>query len=122
MLNALTNSSCFNVGGPDNLRHARAPLQRSSAERPDTFNFACWANPAADALIEAGRVEPDLAERARIYRDYAIRISEDLPVIYAWSDLVREGIRSSIGTTAPGGLRLDTPTWTEPLERLTNVR
>ena len=68
-------------------------------------------------------MDEDIATRTDLYRDYAIRISEDLPVIYAWSDvLVREGIRSSVGTTAPGGLRLDTPTWTDALERLTNVR
>lgn len=94
----------------------------SSAERPNTFNFACWANPAADALIDAGRVEPDLAERARLYRDYAILQSQDLPVIYAWSDLVREGIAATVGTTDPAGLALDTPTWNRSLERLTNVR
>ena len=94
----------------------------SSAERPDTFNFACWANPAADALIDSGRVEPDLAERARIYRDYAILQSQDLPVIYAWSDLVREGIAATVDSTDPAGLALDTPTWNRSLERLTNVR
>lgn len=96
--------------------------QCSSAERPDTFNFACWANPVADALIDSGRVEPDLAERARIYRDYAILQAQDLPVIYAWSDLVHEGIAATIDTTDPAGLALDTPTWDRSLERLTNVR
>ena len=94
----------------------------SSAERPDTFNFACWTNPAADALIDAARVEPDVAERARLYREYAILQSQDLPVIYAWSDLVHEGIAATVDTTDPAGLDLDTPTWYRSLERLTNVR
>ena len=49
-------------------------------------------------------------------------LAEDLPVIYAWSDIAREGIRASIGTTDPGGLQLDTPTWFNEVERLTNLK
>jgi ABC-type transport system substrate-binding protein len=94
----------------------------STAELPDTYNFACYANPVVDGLIDAGRIEPDLDERARIYHEYAVLQSQDLPVIYAWSELVREGISSTMGTTDPGGLALDTPTWYRQLERLTNVR
>ena len=94
----------------------------TSAERTDTFNFGCYQDPAVDRLIEAARVEPDLATRAGLYADYAARISQDLPVLYAWSDIQREGIAASVGTTAPGGLALDTPTWYRSAERLTNVR
>ena len=94
----------------------------TSAERPNTYNFVCYQDPEVDQLIEAGQVETDLERRAAIYGEYAGRIAEDLPVIYAWSDLVREGIASTIGTTDPDGLALDTPTWYAPLERLTNVR
>jgi ABC-type transport system substrate-binding protein len=94
----------------------------TSAERPDTYNFGCYQEPAVDRLIDAARREPDLTKRARLYQQYATRISTDLPVIYAWSDLVRDGIAASVGTTAATGLQLDTPTWPWPLERLTNVR
>lgn len=94
----------------------------TSSERTDTFNFGCYQDATVDRLIEAARVEPDLSARARLYAEYAARISEDLPVIYAWSDLLREGIAASVDTTAPGGLQLDTPTWYRSLERLTNVR
>jgi ABC-type transport system substrate-binding protein len=94
----------------------------SSAERSSTFNYICYANPVVDRLIEAGRNETDPALRAVIYHQYVIALSQDLPVIYAWSDLAREGIRSSIGTTAAGGLELDTPTWFRQIEKLTNAR
>jgi ABC-type transport system substrate-binding protein len=94
----------------------------SSAERSSTFNYICYANPAVDRLIEAGRTETDPAIRAGIYHQYAVTLSQDLPVIYAWSDLAHEGIRSSIGTTAAGGLSLDTPTWFRQMEKLTNAR
>jgi ABC-type transport system substrate-binding protein len=94
----------------------------SSAERSSTFNYICYANPAVDRLIEAGRSETDPARRAAIYHEYAVTLSEDVPVIYAWSDLAREGIRASLGTTADGGLDLASPTWFQPIEKLTNVR
>ncbi len=94
----------------------------SSAERPDTYNFACYQDPEVDGLIEAARTETDLARRAELYATYAARISEDLPVIYAWSGLVREAVRSTVGTAAPAGLRLDTPTWYGRLELLTTSR
>ena len=94
----------------------------SSAERSSTFNYICYANPLVDRLIEAGRSETDPALRATIYHQYAVALSQDLPVIYAWSDIAREGIRSSIGTTAAGGLDLDTPTWFRQMEKLTNAR
>ena len=93
----------------------------SSAERSSTFNFICYQNPVVDGLIEAGRTQTDVTRRAPIYHQYAVALAEDLPVIYAWSDLVREGIRDTVGTTSPEGLRLDTPTWFHEPEKLTNI-
>ncbi len=94
----------------------------SSAERPTTLNYICYANPAVDRLIEAGRGETDQARRAAIYREYAILQSQDLPVIYAWSDIVHEGLRATVGTTDPAGLSLDSPMWARDVEQLTNER
>lgn len=94
----------------------------SSAERPTTRNYICYANPTVDQLIEAGRAEFDQAKRAEIYRQYAILQSQDLPVIYAWSDTVREGLRATVDTTDPAGLSLDSPMWARDVERLTNER
>jgi peptide/nickel transport system substrate-binding protein len=106
---------------PDPFRFYHS-TECSSAERSSTFNYICYANAAVDRLIEAGRRETDPAIRAAIYHQYAINLSQDLPVIYAWSDLAREGLRSSVGTTAPGGLELGTPTWFQQMEKLTNRR
>lgn len=83
----------------------------SSAERPDTYNFGCYQDPEVDRLLEEARATTDLAIRAARYAAYASRISEDLPVIYAWSGVVREAIGPRVGTSAAGGLALDTPTW-----------
>jgi len=94
----------------------------SSAERPSTFNYICYQSPAVDALIVSGRTETDPTLRAAIYHEYAVALANDLPVIYAWSDLAHEGIRSSVGTTAADGLDLTSPTWSHELEKLTNLR
>lgn len=93
----------------------------SSAERSSTFNFICYQNAAVDRLIDAGRLQTEVTLRAEIYQQYAVALSQDLPVIYAWSDLAREGLRASVGTTAAEGLSLDTPTWFHEIEKLTNV-
>ncbi len=94
----------------------------SSAERSSTFNYICYQSPVVDRLILAGRSETDPTLRAAIYHQYAVTLAQDLPVIYAWSDIAREGIRASVGTTDPGGLMLDTPTWSNEVEKLTNVK
>lgn len=93
----------------------------SSAERSSTFNFICYQSPAVDGLIDAARIQTDLTRRAELYHQYAVTLSLDLPVIYAWSDMAREGLRASVGTTDGAGLSLDTPTWFHAVEKLTNV-
>lgn len=93
----------------------------SSAERSSTFNFGCYQNAAVDGLIDAARIEMDLDRRAELYHRYAVALAQDLPLIYAWSDLAREGLRAGVGTTDGAGLRLDTPTWFHEREKLTNV-
>ena len=103
---------------PFSLYHSS---QCSTAEQPATFNYECYQNPEADALIDKGLVTFDQAERAAIYQEYAVIQANDLPVIYAWADIAREGLRSTVDTTADGGLQLDTPTWFRQTEKLTNV-
>ena len=67
-------------------------------------------------------VEFDQAKRAAIYAQYAILQSNDLPVLYAWSDIAREGLRATVDTTAEGGIQMDSPTWFRQVEKLTNVK
>lgn len=93
----------------------------SSAERSSTFNFICYQSAAVDGLIDAARRETDLGRRAELYHQYAVALSQDLPVMYAWSDMAREGLRTSVGTTDGAGLSLDTPTWFHEMEKLTNL-
>jgi ABC-type transport system substrate-binding protein len=94
----------------------------STAERPTTFNYICYSNPEVDKLIEDGLVTFDQTARSEIYQEYAVIQSNDLPVIYAWADIAREGLRATVDTTADGGLQLDSPTWFRQTEKLTNVK
>jgi ABC-type transport system substrate-binding protein len=102
---------------PYSLYHSS---QCSTAENPQTFNYECYQNPAVDKLIEDGLKTFDQAERAAIYQEYAKLQAEDLPVLYGWSDIAREGLRATVDSTA--GLELDTPTWFWELEKLTNIK
>ena len=96
--------------------------QCTTEEQPTLYNYICYSNPEADKLIEDGLVTFEQADRAAIYQEYAVIQSNDLPVIYAWADIAREGLRGTVDTTADGGLQLDTPTWFTQVQKLTNVK
>jgi ABC-type transport system substrate-binding protein len=103
---------------PYSLYHSE---QCSTAENPATFNYICYSNPEADKLIDAGLLTFDQAERAAIYQEYAVLQSKDLPVLYSWADIAREGLRKTVGSTA-GPLVMDSPTWFWETEKLTNIK
>jgi ABC-type transport system substrate-binding protein len=110
----------FNTGfdpDPFTLYHSS---ECSTPERPDTNNYICYRNPEIDRLIEAGLVEFDQARRAEIYQEYAVLQSKDLPVLYAWADIAREGLRATVDTAA--GFQDDTPTWFRQVEKRTNLK
>jgi len=86
------------------------------------YNYICYNNPKIDQLIEAGLVEFDQAKRTEIYKQYAIQQSEDLPMLYAWSNIAREGLRTTVNTTDPAGFKLDSPAFMWEYEKLTNIK
>jgi ABC-type transport system substrate-binding protein len=102
---------------PYSLYHSS---QCSTAENPQTFNYECYQNPEVDKLIEDGLKEFDQTKRAAIYQEYAKLQADDLPVLYGWSDIAREGLRKTVNSTTE--LSLDTPTWFWEIEKLTNQK
>lgn len=96
--------------------------QCTNEEQPDLYNYICYQNPEADRLIEEGLRELDQDARAEIYREFQQILAEDQPYLFAWSDIAREGLRTSIGTESEGGLQLDTPTFFWEVEKLTNAQ
>jgi ABC-type transport system substrate-binding protein len=104
---------------PFSLYHSK---ECSTAERPTTFNYICYSNPEVDKLIDEGLTTLDQAERAKIYQEYAVLQSEDLPVLYSWADIAREGLSKTVDTTAEGGIQTDSPTWFRQVEKLTNIK
>ncbi len=95
--------------------------QCTTPEQPQLYNYICYSNPEVDKLIDAGLLTFDQAERAKIYQEYAVLQSKDLPVIYAWADIAREGLSGTVGSTA-GPLVTDSPTWFWETEKLTNIK
>ena len=110
------------VGGPDPdpfpLYHSS---QCSTAEQPDTNNYICYSNPKVDKLIEDGLTTYDVPQRTEIYKEYAKIQSQDLPVLYGWSDIQHEGLRSSVNLDTADGMQMDTPYYFARAEKLTNI-
>ncbi|MGP9788591.1 ABC transporter substrate-binding protein [Roseinatronobacter sp. NSM] len=46
------------------------------------FNSGYYSNPEVDALLEAARVETDVDERARLYREMQVIVQEDAPWVF----------------------------------------
>ncbi|MBA2556755.1 MAG: hypothetical protein H0V12_05320 [Chloroflexi bacterium] len=94
--------------------------QCTTADQADTYNYICFQNDRADELIQEGLAELDQDARAEIYQEFEAILAEDLPYLFAWSDVAREALRTSISTTE-GDLQLNSPQWHWELHNLTNT-
>jgi len=91
--------------------------QCTTEEQPELYNYVCWQNEEADALIEQGLVVSDQAERAAIYQEFEQIIYDDQPYLFAWSDTAREAINVNLQSSA-GPLELGSPLFDWQLETL----
>jgi peptide/nickel transport system substrate-binding protein len=93
--------------------------QCTTKDQPDTFNYICYNNPAADKLIEDGLRELDQAKRAEIYKQFEALVAEEVPYLFAWSDRAREGVSASLnGAEAWTPENMKSPTWFYQLEKI----
>ncbi|MGQ0608059.1 MAG: ABC transporter substrate-binding protein [Chloroflexota bacterium] len=84
--------------------------QCTTEEQPELYNYICFQNDEADALIEEGLVVSDQEERAAIYQEFEQIMYDEQPYLFAWSDLAREVIDVGMESTA-GELELTSPLW-----------
>jgi ABC-type transport system substrate-binding protein len=91
--------------------------QCTNEEQPDLYNYICYQNPEADALIDEGLVTSDQDERAAIYQEFEQIMFDDQPYLFAWSDVAREALDVNLQSTA-GELELGSPLWAWQLETL----
>ena len=91
--------------------------QCTTEEQPDLFNYICFQNEEADALIDQGLVTSDQAERAEIYQQFEQIVYDQQPYLFAWSDTAREAINVNMQSTA-GELELGSPVWDWQYETL----
>ena len=91
--------------------------QCTTEEQPELYNYVCYQNDEADALIEEGLVVSDQEERAAIYQEFEQIVYDEQPYLFAWSDLAREAIDVNMQSTA-GELELSSPLWDWQLETL----
>ena len=91
--------------------------QCTTEEQPDLYNYICYQNPDADALIDEGLVTSNQDERAAIYQEFEQIMFDDQPYLFAWSDVAREALDVNMQSTA-GELELGSPLWSWQLETL----
>lgn len=103
---------------PYSLYHSS---QCTTAENPGLYNYICYSNPKIDELIDKGLQTFDQAGRAAIYQEYAKIQAEDVPVLYAWADIARLGLRNTVNIEGEE-LRLDTPTFFYKSHLITNTK
>lgn len=92
--------------------------QCTSEEQPELYNYVCWQNDEADALIDEGLITSDQDERAAIYQEFEQIVYDEQPYLFAWADLVHEVIDVNMQSSA-GELELGSPSWDWQLETLT---
>jgi len=87
------------------------------------YNFAGYNSPEGDKLIEKGLVELDQDKRAEIYHQFEQVLSDDLPMIFAWSDIRHDGVRATVnGEEQWTPDNMDSPTWFWKLWDITNQK
>jgi peptide/nickel transport system substrate-binding protein len=91
--------------------------QCTTEEQPELYNYVCWQNEEADALIDEGLVTSDQEERAAIYQEFEQIVYDEQPYLFAWSDLAREAINVNLESTE-GELELSSPQWDWQVETL----
>jgi len=107
---------------PYALFHSSQCLTASSLQGPAApYNFECWQDPAADALILQGLATYDQAARKTIYQSFEKEIADQLPVLFAWADIRHDGVATTVNGAQPWTPdNMDSPTWFVPVQDITN--
>jgi peptide/nickel transport system substrate-binding protein len=83
--------------------HSRSIHDRAGTQ--GELNYARYADPALDALVDAADAEPDIARRAAAYAEVQRRVAEAVPWILLWypNTIAVAGSRVEPFTPARGG-------------------
>jgi ABC-type transport system substrate-binding protein len=98
--------------------------QCTTPDQPDTYNYICFQNEEADRLIEQQVVELDQDARTELLHQFEAILAEELPYLFAWSPIGREGLRTTVNSTDQEWTPevMDTPTWFWEMHKITNAR
>ena len=71
-------------------------IVRSHGDGTGTFNGGRYSNPKLDAIVDAIRVEPDLAKRRQLSRDALAIMADDLPLIPLYRRTLAWAMRADV--------------------------
>jgi peptide/nickel transport system substrate-binding protein len=74
------------------------------AQKAGGQNYAQWDDRQASEYLEQARITVDLAERARLYRNFQVRFSQDLPSLPLFYPVYRYAVDASVQGVRMGPL------------------
>jgi peptide/nickel transport system substrate-binding protein len=89
----------------------------ATMSNPEGNNYFGYDSRESDAVLEAARATYDTRARARLYEQFQRILAEDRPVLFAWSERIREPRSARLESTS-GPLATTTGTWWWELEKL----
>lgn len=97
--------------------------QCTTEEQPDLYNYICFQNDRADEIIEQQIVELDQAARTELLHEFELIMAEELPYLWAWAPVGREGLRVTVNQTDAEWTPefMDNPFWFWESEKITNA-
>jgi ABC-type transport system substrate-binding protein len=97
--------------------------QCTTPDLPDLYNYICFQNERADEIIEQQIVELDQAARTELLQEFELIMAEELPYLWAWAPIGREGLRATVNQTDAEWTPeyMDNPFWFWESEKITNA-
>jgi ABC-type transport system substrate-binding protein len=97
--------------------------QCTTEEQPDLFNYICFQNERADEIIEQQIVELDFEARRTLIQEFELIMAEELPYLWAWAPVGREGLRTNINQTDAEWTTefMNNPFWFWEVEKITKT-
>jgi peptide/nickel transport system substrate-binding protein len=97
--------------------------QCTNEDQPDLYNYICFQNDRADEIIEQQIVELDQAARTELLQEFELIMADELPYLWAWAPIGREGLRTTVNQTDAEWTPefMDNPFWFYEVEKITNV-
>jgi ABC-type transport system substrate-binding protein len=86
---------------------------------PEAWNYICFENERADEIMDAALKVSDQGERAELYAEWQEILSEELPYLFGWAYIQKEGLTDTLqGSEEWTAEVMSSPTWFWEFEKI----